>query len=53
MLMYRYDISQVVHYGIDMVSDLYGGYCIELCIGYGFILMVDDMLVDWLVHGIE
>jgi hypothetical protein len=52
-LTYRYDISRVVHYAIDMVSNLYNGYFIELCIGYSLILMVDDMLVGWLVHGIE
>jgi hypothetical protein len=36
-----YDMSRVAHYTIDMVSNLYDGYGIELCIGYGLILMVD------------
>jgi hypothetical protein len=48
-----YDISWAAHYAIDMVSNLYDEYCIELCIGYGLILMVDYMLVGRLVHGIE
>jgi hypothetical protein len=52
-LTYRYDISWVAYYTIDMVSDLYNGYGIELCIGYGLILMVDVMLVGCLIHGIE
>jgi hypothetical protein len=46
-------MSRVAHYTIDMVSNLYKGYGIELCIGYGLILMVDVMLVGWLIHGIE
>jgi hypothetical protein len=52
-LMYRYEISWVAHYAIDMVSNLYDEYGIELCISYSLILMVDVMLVGWLVHGIE
>jgi hypothetical protein len=28
-LMYRYDISRVAHYTIDMVSDLYDGYALN------------------------
>jgi hypothetical protein len=43
--MYRYDISRVVHYEIDMASNLYDRCGIELCISYGLILMVDVMLV--------
>ena len=52
-LTYSYDMSWLEHYTIDMVSNLYKGYGIEFCNGYGLILMVDVMLVGWLVHGIE
>jgi len=52
-LTYSYDMSQVAHYTIDIVSNLYKGYGIELCNGYGLILMVDVMLVGWMEHGIE
>jgi hypothetical protein len=46
-------VSWVAHYTIDMVSDPYDGYCIELFIGYGLMLMVHVMLMGWLVQRIE
>jgi hypothetical protein len=38
---------------MDMTSNLYNRYGIELCNGYGLNLMVDVMLMGWIVHGIE
>jgi hypothetical protein len=51
--MYRHDISRVVHYAIDMVSDLIMDIALNFGIGYGLMLVVNVTLVGWLVHGIE